>query len=72
MIIYSEIIKLNPNKSMKFPTYDNREDIVEFDDDGDRLSAKYEILNYQSGKFVAVGTFRVLINRFYEQSFNIF
>ena len=56
----SEIIRSSPNKSMKFPTYDNREDFVEFDDDGDRLSAKYEILNYQSGKLVTVGTFRVL------------
>ena len=33
---------------------------VEFDDDGDRLSANYEILNIQSNKLEIVGSFKVL------------
>jgi hypothetical protein len=54
----SEIIKQN---KINFKNLNDESDHnVEFDDDGDRLSANYEILNIQSNKLEIVGSFKVL------------
>lgn len=59
VFVYSEIIKRQTSNRTMFKTYNQQEEIIEFDDEGDRLSATYEIVNVKSEKLVAVGSFKV-------------